>query len=218
MSNLRAAGVPFGISTTATRFNAEEILSDQFLDFFFDEQQALFGWMFQYMPIGRAYSLDRLGSPEQRAWMWQRSWRWSELARLCLQISGTSPRLWMDELQLRKGYFYINWNGTITPCVFSPYSTMNINDLFNNGGTLNDVYESPSLRPSASGRGSTSGVATAMTGSGKATGIGSCPVRSATITARAESSSTSSELSRKTSESSPGPGGWQLLRGDAGIR
>lgn len=43
MANLRQAGVPFGISLTGTRHNAEEILSDEFIDYFFEEQQAVFG-------------------------------------------------------------------------------------------------------------------------------------------------------------------------------
>jgi hypothetical protein len=37
MGHLRSAGVPFGISLTATRENAEEILSDRCINFFFDE-------------------------------------------------------------------------------------------------------------------------------------------------------------------------------------
>jgi len=75
MANLRQAGAPFGISLTATRHNAEEILSDEFLDFFFEEQGAIFGWLFQYMPIGRSYTLDLLVTPEQRLWMWRRTWQ-----------------------------------------------------------------------------------------------------------------------------------------------
>jgi len=58
MANLREVGVPFGISVTATRNNAEKILTDEFVDFLFDEQGAVYGWIFQYMPIGRSQSLD----------------------------------------------------------------------------------------------------------------------------------------------------------------
>ena len=72
MENLREVGVPFGISVTATRNNVEEILSDEFVDFFFNEQGAVYGWVFQYMPIGRHQSLELMVTPEQRKWMFER--------------------------------------------------------------------------------------------------------------------------------------------------
>jgi MoaA/NifB/PqqE/SkfB family radical SAM enzyme len=74
MEQLRKAGVFFGISLTATRHNAEEILSEEFIDYFFEQQGAFYGWIFQYMPIGRSYTLDLMPTPEQRLWMWKRSW------------------------------------------------------------------------------------------------------------------------------------------------
>jgi MoaA/NifB/PqqE/SkfB family radical SAM enzyme len=43
MEQLRKAGVFFGISLTATRYNVEEIFSDEFLNFFFEEQGAFYG-------------------------------------------------------------------------------------------------------------------------------------------------------------------------------
>jgi hypothetical protein len=41
------------------------------------------------------------------------------------------------------GYFYINWDGEVTPCVFVPYSGCNIIDVYNRGGSLNDVLSVP---------------------------------------------------------------------------
>jgi hypothetical protein len=38
------------------------------------------------------------------------------------------------------GYMYIDWNGAVTPCVFVPYSPININKAYANGKTLNDVW------------------------------------------------------------------------------
>ncbi len=74
MEQLRKAGVFFGISLTATRHNVEEILSEEFIDYFFEQQGAFYGWIFQYMPIGRSFTLDLMPTPEQRLWMWKRSW------------------------------------------------------------------------------------------------------------------------------------------------
>ena len=146
MEQLKKDGVPFGLSLTGTHHNVEEILSDEFFDFFI-EKGALFAWLFQYMPIGRAYTLDLMVTPQQRAWMWKRSWEivrnrrffladfWNHGTTVdgCLSAGGHG----------NGGYFHIDWNGNVTPCVFVPYSPVNIKDVYARGGTLNDVYEDP---------------------------------------------------------------------------
>ncbi len=145
IGNLREAGVPFGISLTATRENCEEILSDEFLNFFFGEQGATYGWIFQYMPIGRGFTLDLLPSPEQRAWMWKRTW---EVIRdrgyflVDFWNLGTCSNGCIAAGR-RGGYLYVDWNGKVMPCVFNPYSPVNINDAYGEGKTLNDILEEP---------------------------------------------------------------------------
>ncbi len=148
MENLRSAGVIFGISLTATRHNAEHILSDEFVDFFFGQQQAVFGWLFQYMPIGRGYTLELLPTPEQRLWMWRRTWqlireRYIMLADFwnCGTVSDGCIAAGRDA-----GYLYIDWSGRVMPCVFVPYSPVNIHDVYQRGGTLDDIYEVPYFR------------------------------------------------------------------------
>ena len=37
------------------------------------------------------------------------------------------------------GYFHINWRGDVTPCVFKPYFSQNIIEVYKNGGDLNSV-------------------------------------------------------------------------------
>ncbi|HQE92708.1 MAG TPA: radical SAM protein [Anaerolineae bacterium] len=146
MHLLRHDGIPFGISLTGTRYNAEEILSDEFIDFF-QQQGALFAWLFQYMPIGRSFTLDLMPTPQQRLWMWRRSWEIIRTRRMfiadfwnhgtacdgCLSAGGHG----------NGGYFYIDWNGAISPCVFLPYSPLNINTAYAQGKTLNDVWADP---------------------------------------------------------------------------
>ncbi len=147
MERLRKAGVLFGVSLTPTRYNAEEILSDEFVDFCFSEQGALYGFMFQYMPIGRSITLDLMPTPDQRLWMWKRSWElirerhifladfWNHgtLSQGCLSAGGYSG--W--------GYFYVDWNGSVSPCVFMPYSPLNIHDLYAKKKNLNDLWGEP---------------------------------------------------------------------------
>jgi hypothetical protein len=54
-------------------FRQAGVLQADSMESLFDVALA-FGWIFQYMPIGRAYNLDLLVTPEQRAWMWRRAW------------------------------------------------------------------------------------------------------------------------------------------------
>ena len=145
MENLREVGVPFGISLTATRENAELLLSDEFIDFYFNRQGTIYGWIFQYMPIGRSFTLDLLPTPEQRAWMWQRTWQVVRERRIFLadfwNLGTASDGCIAAGRQ--GGYLYIDWNGNVMPCVFVPYSPVNVNGLYQNGGTLNDVWAQP---------------------------------------------------------------------------
>ncbi len=144
-ANLRKAGVPFGISTTATRFNVDILTSDEFVDFYFNEQGAVYGWMFQYMPIGRSFTLDLVITPEQRLKMYEREehiifdkkiflvdfWNGGPISNGC--ISAGRPG----------GYFYIDWNGNVSPCVFFPYHIANVNEIHRSGGHLSDVLSHP---------------------------------------------------------------------------
>lgn len=144
MENLREVGVPFGISVTATKNNAEVLMSDEFADFFFKEQGAIYGWIFQYMPIGRHQTLDLVVTPEQRKWMYERGehlihdkhyfypdfWNGGVYSSGCLAAARPG------------GYMYIDWNGDIAPCVFFPYSKDNINDIYAKGGSINDALNS----------------------------------------------------------------------------
>jgi MoaA/NifB/PqqE/SkfB family radical SAM enzyme len=144
MASLRKHGVPFGISITATRHNAETVFSDEFMDYFFDQQGAIYGWLFQYMPIGRSYTVDLMVSPEQRKWMLEREldliynrdrflidfWNGGPLSLGC--ISAGKPG----------GYFYIDWDGNIAPCVFVPYAVDNLYDIHRRGETLSAPLKS----------------------------------------------------------------------------
>ncbi len=142
---LRRHGVPFGISVTGTRDNWDIITRDEFIDYYFYEQGAIYGWLFQYMPIGRSTSLERMVPPEKRAEMWRRSWElvnrkkvfyadfWNSATASSGCICAGRPN----------GYYHIIWNGDITPCVFIPYSVGNIYDIYDKGGTINDALNAP---------------------------------------------------------------------------
>lgn len=147
MEQLRKAGVFFGISLTATRHNAEEILSEEFIDYFFEQQGAFYGWIFQYMPIGRSFTLDLMPTPGQRLWMWKRSWEIVKKHKIFLADFWNHGTLSNGCIAGGRahggGYLYIDWNGHVSPCVFVPYSPVNVKDIYAQGGTLNDVWANP---------------------------------------------------------------------------
>jgi len=145
MANLREAGVPFGVSLTATRDNYQEILSDEFLDFFFEEQGALYGWIFQYMPIGRGFTLDLMPTPEERVWMLRRMWEVVGQRKIFLiDFWNSGPSVFGCLAGGKEsGYLYIDWNGKVMPCVFYPYSPVNILEVYENDGNLQDAWSHP---------------------------------------------------------------------------
>lgn len=146
MARLRKYGVPFGISLTATKYNAEELFSDEFMDYLFFEQGAAYGWVFHYMPIGRSYTLDLMPTIQQRhQWMWGRSWELIKNKKLFLADFWNHGTLVDGCLAAGRsnggGYLYINWDGKVMPCVFVPYSPVNMNDFYKQGKTLVEAWE-----------------------------------------------------------------------------
>ena len=142
---LRNAGVPFGISITGTRNNADLIVSDPFIDFYFKEQGAIYGWIFQYMPIGREFTLDLMVTPEQRLRMYhgiQRIIRERDVFIADFWNSGPAGDGCIAGGR-SAGYLYIDWNGNVSPCVFFPYTTDNILQIYRKGGNINEVLMSP---------------------------------------------------------------------------
>jgi len=144
MDNLNEFGVPFGISVTPTRKNCLLLTSEEFIKYFWTKG-ALYAWMFQLMPIGRA-SFDLVITPEQRKEMFYRTrdlikkgyfvadfWNCGALTEGCISAGR------------KGGYLYIDWNGNISPCVFNPYAVANINEIYQKGGQLTDVLTKPFL-------------------------------------------------------------------------
>lgn len=145
MWGLRKVGVPFGISVTITRDNVDLSMSDEFINFYFEDQGAAYGWIFHYMPIGRGIDLSRMATPEQRVGMLKREWKLVRDRKIFMADfwnSGTSSDGCISAAR-GGGYFHINWNGDVTPCVFAPYTQHNMINVYERGGNLDEVIQSP---------------------------------------------------------------------------
>jgi len=145
MERLRREGVIVGISLTATRKNAEEILSDEVVDLFFENMGVLYAFVFHYMPIGRAFTLDLMMTPEQRLTLFDRVWTLIRERHIFIADFWNSATASNGCLAGGRagGYFHVNWNGDVAPCVFLPYAPTNVNEVFSSGGTLDDVWTHP---------------------------------------------------------------------------
>lgn len=146
--NLRKNGVLYGISITATKNNAELVFSDEFIDFYFNKHGVYYGWIFQYMPIGRAYSLELMPTAEQRVEMHKKMTHLIKNEGLFLADFWNSGTLSNGCLSAGRkgGYIYVNWDGNVMPCVFNPYSTDNIKEVYASGGTIDDIIASPFMK------------------------------------------------------------------------
>jgi MoaA/NifB/PqqE/SkfB family radical SAM enzyme len=126
MANLREAGVLFGFSATATRWNNELISSDAFVQFWVD-QGCFIGWFFNYIPIGKKPSLDLMPTPEQRIY------RRKRLTDLRAKMPVVLADFWNDG-PLVGGciagdrYLHINSRGDVEPCVFVHFAVDNIKE------------------------------------------------------------------------------------------
>jgi radical SAM protein with 4Fe4S-binding SPASM domain len=138
-------GVLFGISLTATRQNADEILSDEVLDLFVDRLGALYAFVFHYMPIGRAWTLDLMMTAEQRFRLYERTWSLIRDRHLFTVDfwNGASGSNGCLAAGRPGGYFHVNWNGDVSPCVFFPYSPVNVRDVYARGGSFDEVWAHP---------------------------------------------------------------------------
>ncbi|MGF7141151.1 radical SAM/SPASM domain-containing protein [Roseimarinus sediminis] len=142
IENLKSVGVPFFISVTATSKNVELLLDEKFYDYYFNTLGASFMWQFQFMPIGKGNgAFDLVVSPQKRIELFR---FWNKLVK---EDKIPLADFWNNAILSNgciaygnnNGYLYVDWNGNIMPCVFIPYYTDNIYDLYKENKTLADA-------------------------------------------------------------------------------
>jgi MoaA/NifB/PqqE/SkfB family radical SAM enzyme len=149
LDRLKTLGVPFGISVTATSGNVDLLLTDELYDYYFQEVGATYMWQFQLMPIGRgADQMASVVSPPKRVELFRMWERLLENKKYCLADFWNSGVLSCGCIAYGRsgGYFYIDWHGNVTPCVFIPYYVDNLYELYGQGKTLADALFSDFMR------------------------------------------------------------------------
>jgi MoaA/NifB/PqqE/SkfB family radical SAM enzyme len=136
MDNLKREGIPFGFSVTQHRHNTDIITSEKFVDFMI-ERGCLFGWFFQYLPLGKNPDVSLMALPEQR----------NKLREFVAKIRNSRPiffgDFWNDGPYVggciaARQYLHINNRGDVEPCAFIHFAVDNIHDK-----SLREIMESP---------------------------------------------------------------------------
>ncbi len=127
MDNLRDFGCLFGASITQTKYNTDEIISDEFFGMLL-EKGCFVIWFFQFLPIGKDPDLDLMATAQQR----------NLLRQKIIEIRSKLPifigDFWNDGpfvggcIAAGRRYLHINNRGDVEPCAFVHFSVDNIKD------------------------------------------------------------------------------------------
>jgi MoaA/NifB/PqqE/SkfB family radical SAM enzyme len=139
MSLLRERGVLFGFSATPTRRNSELLASDEFLDYYLDKG-VLFGWMFQYLPVGKDPDLSLMATPAQREQLRAKTKEW-QLTRPLFIGDFWNDGACVGGCLSATRYCYITPEGKVQPCTFVHFYTHDLHEH-----SLLDVFRSPFFR------------------------------------------------------------------------
>lgn len=140
MDTLRKAGVMFSFSVTYTRRNAEEVGSEDFLEYMINKG-CTFGWYFTYIPIGSDVDLELMATPEQRAYMYRQVQLFRKSKPIAVFDFWNDGNLVHGCIAGGRGYLHINAAGEVEPCAFIHYAAGNIKNM-----TLLEAVNSPLMK------------------------------------------------------------------------
>ncbi len=139
MQILHKRNIGFAFSTCYHAKNYKTIASDEFLDDM-RARGAWFGWLFNYVPVGKDADLSLVCTPEQRAYVKDK------VDEYCARNKYTVIDFWNNGhttcgcVAAGTGFLHINAKGDVEPCAFCHYSDCNINDM-----SLVEALQSPFL-------------------------------------------------------------------------
>ena len=128
MSLLKERDIGYAFSTCYHSKNYKTIASDEFLDDM-QERGAWFGWLFNYVPVGKDADLSLVCTPEQRAWVRDKVADYSKRNHCLIIDFWNSGHTAYGCVAAGSGYLHINAKGDVEPCAFCHYSDCNIYDL-----------------------------------------------------------------------------------------
>ena len=140
MDKMREAGLLFGVSTTYTRENTEELASEEFVDMLV-EKGCTYGWYFTYIPVGRDVDVNLMATPEQRAYMYDKVLEYRQTKPIFLMDFWNDGESSNGCVAGGRRFIHINARGDVEPCAFVHYANCNIKDV-----SLKEALGSPLMR------------------------------------------------------------------------
>lgn len=136
LDKLRNAGIFFGTSVVATRHNAEEVTSLEFLKMLSDKG-AFMCWIFNCLPIGEKEDMELLPTPEQRIEMYK-STVYARNILPMISFSDFGDSLELGGCTAARRQVHINAKGDVEPCPLFHIATHNLSDC-----SLAEALKSP---------------------------------------------------------------------------
>lgn len=137
MDMLKQSGIFWGVSLTATRENAEEVVSDDFLQWLCDKG-SLWTWVFHYVPVGNNPNPELVPTAPQRELIKENVYNArNTLPMMTVDFWGDGPEM-MGCIAGGRQYIHINAAGDVEPCTFVHLATDNINNT-----TITEALKSP---------------------------------------------------------------------------
>ncbi len=127
MKLLKENNIGFGFSACYHNKNYKTIASDVFLDYM-RESGAWFGWLFNYIPIGKKADISLVCSEKERAYVQRKVSTYSKEKDYLLIDFWNNGHLAGGCVGAGFGFAHINSNGDVEPCAFCHYSDSNIYD------------------------------------------------------------------------------------------
>jgi len=118
--------------------NHDTLMKDEFWQFL-EEQQVVYAWVFQYMPVGMNASIDLVPTPQQR---YERFFK-TDQVRLSGKFAFVAD-FWNHGflthgcLAAGAKYFHVSAKGYVEPCVFQQYAVDSIREK-----SLLEILKSP---------------------------------------------------------------------------
>ena len=137
MESLNKRKAVFGFSLTVTSKNADFVTSDEFIDEWV-KRGCFLGWVFTYVPVGRAPDVSLMPKPEQRLKVGERVRHFRATRPIFIADFWNDGDYVGGCIAGGRRYLHINCHGDVEPCVFCHFAIDNIKQK-----SLKEVLKSP---------------------------------------------------------------------------
>jgi MoaA/NifB/PqqE/SkfB family radical SAM enzyme len=140
MDHLADAGVLYGFSATHTRKNHESLVRGDFYERML-EKGCAFGWVFQYVPMGRDPDMELVVTPEERLERANAIYEFRERHPIAIFDFWNDGEMTDGCMAWGRRYVHVLSNGNVEPCVFVHFTKHNIRET-----SLLDILQSDFMR------------------------------------------------------------------------